>query len=133
MRRYLHYAVNLAAENHTHIHHTYTPPIMYAIMYRLQQQSTEQTCTASCTYMVYPRERRPPHSPPGPLLIYIYIHFPLSDLKLTKMHLVSIVIPTQPRSVFMSKDFKLMQGDCLWRMKEIESGSVDMVLTDINC
>jgi len=28
---------------------------------------------------------------------------------------------------------KLMQGDCLERMKEIESGSVDMVLTDINC
>lgn len=34
-----------------------------------------------------------------------------------------------------SKDIKteslwLMKGDCLERMKEIESGSVDMVLTD---
>ena len=26
---------------------------------------------------------------------------------------------------------KLMQGDCLERMKEIPDGSVDMVLTDI--
>ena len=28
-------------------------------------------------------------------------------------------------------DIKLMQGDCLARMKEIPDGSVDMVLTDI--
>jgi len=30
----------------------------------------------------------------------------------------------------MSSEITLMQGDCLDRMKEIESGSVDMILTD---
>jgi len=30
------------------------------------------------------------------------------------------------------RDMKLMHGDCLERMQEIESGSVDLILTDIN-
>jgi len=30
----------------------------------------------------------------------------------------------------MNEQIKLMQGDCLERMKEIPDGSVDMVLTD---
>ena len=32
--------------------------------------------------------------------------------------------------MFNENGFWLMQGDCLERMKEIPSGSVDMVLTD---
>ncbi len=31
----------------------------------------------------------------------------------------------------MKKDITLMHGDCLERMKEIESGSVDMILCDL--
>ena len=32
---------------------------------------------------------------------------------------------------YKDDQFWLMKGDCLERMKEIESGSVDMILTDI--
>ena len=30
----------------------------------------------------------------------------------------------------ITDDYKLLHGDCLERMKEIESGSVDLILTD---
>jgi site-specific DNA-methyltransferase (adenine-specific) len=36
----------------------------------------------------------------------------------------------QREQLNMQNNIKLMQGDCLERMKEIESGSVDMILTD---
>ena len=33
--------------------------------------------------------------------------------------------------MFEDKDYWLMQGDCLERMKEIPDGSVDVVISDI--